>query len=170
MAGQRRPDGTLNLAKLDQRTIRALRRQGDVWRRLLTGQQAPDQLLDGHAYVGAATSLITNARRIAFRYLWKWSWAVLIAIGAAATAIWAALTFTPAGAGRVIAVLLSGAGFLGVSWAGARATLGSALRQAENALWEVEVVAAIGKAATIMPEEHGPHRQAGAEPPAVQPL
>ena len=63
--------------RCDQAVIRALRQQGCVWRRLLTGQQAADQLLDGRAYVGAAASLLANGRRLAFHYAWKWSWAIL---------------------------------------------------------------------------------------------
>jgi hypothetical protein len=152
VTGRRRPDGSIDPAKVDEIAIRALRRQGDMWRRLLAGQQAADQLLDGRAYVGAAASLLANGRRIAFRYLWKWLWAILLAAGVAAAATWAAVTYAPAGTDRVTAVLVSAAGFLGVSWAGVRATLGRALRQAESAMWEAEVVAAIGTAATITPK------------------
>jgi hypothetical protein len=161
VAGRCRPDGTIDPAKVDQRAIRALRRQGELWRRLLTGEQAAGQLLDGRAYVGAAASLLANSRRIAFRFLWKWSWAILLAAGAAAAVVWAAVTYAPAGTDRVTAVLVAAAGFLGVSWAGVRATLGTALRQAETAIWEAEVVAAIGKAATITPGK----RKDSPEPP-----
>ena len=54
-----------------------------------------------------------------------------------------------------MAVLVSAAGFLGLSWAGVRATLGRAVRQAEHAMWDAEVVAAIGKAATVIPDHDG---------------
>jgi hypothetical protein len=153
VAERRRPDGTVDPAKVNQSTIRALHRQGDMWRRLLTGEQAADQLLDGRAYVGVAASLLANARRIAFRYLWKWLWAILLAVAAVGASVWAALTYAPAGTARVAAVLVSAAGFLGVSWAGIRATLGRALRRAESAIWQAEVVAAIGRAATITPKD-----------------
>lgn len=49
-------------------------------------------------------------------------------------------------------VVVSAAGFFGISWLSVRATLGRALRQAENALWEAEVAAAITKAAAITPK------------------
>jgi hypothetical protein len=153
VAGRRHADGLIDPAKVDKRAIRALRRQGELWRRLLTGEQAAGELLDGRAYVGAAASLLANSRRIAFHYLWKWSWAILLAAGATTAAVWAAVSYAPAGTDRVAAVLVAAAGFLGVSWAGVRATLGTALQQAESALWEAEVVAAIGKAATIIPEK-----------------
>jgi len=61
-----------------------------------------------------------------------------------------------------VAVLESAAGFLGLSWAGVRATLGRAVRQAEHAMWDAEVVAAIGKAATIIPD-HDESGSAAAE-------
>jgi hypothetical protein len=141
-------------AVCDRAVVRALRQQGCLWRRLLTGQQAADQLLDGRAYVGAAASLLANGRRLAFHYIWKWSWAILAAAAAVAATAWAALTYAPSGTDRVVAVLLSAAGFASLSWAGVRATLGRAVRQAEHAMWDAEVVAAIGKAATIIPD-HG---------------
>lgn len=152
VSGARRPDDTIDPAKVDDVAIRALHRQGEMWRRLLTGEQAAEQLLDARAYVGAAASLLANARRIALHYLWKWSWAVLSALTLFAAAIWAAVTYAPAGTTRLTAVLFSAAGFLGVSWAGVRATLGRALRQAESALWKAEVLSAIGRAATIFPK------------------
>jgi hypothetical protein len=48
------PVGRIAPAMIDTVVIRALRQQGCVWRRLLTGQQPADQLLDRRAYVGAA--------------------------------------------------------------------------------------------------------------------
>jgi hypothetical protein len=147
--------GRIDPAHIDQGVIRALRQQGSVWRRLLTGQQAADQLLDGRAYAGAAADLLANGRRLAFRYMWKWSWAILSALAAVVAVIWAALTYAPAGTDRFIAVLASAAGFVGLSWAGVQATLGRAVRQAEHAMWEAEVVTAIGKAATISPQKQG---------------
>ena len=58
-----RSDGTVDPAKVDEFAMRALRRQGDMWRRLLTGEQVADQLLDTKAYVRAGSSLLANARR-----------------------------------------------------------------------------------------------------------
>src|SRR5256885_16964555 len=85
----------------------------------------------------------------------KWWWASVSAMTAVGIAIWAALTYAPAGTDRFIAVLASAAGFLGLSWAGARATLGHVVRQAEHAMWEAEVVTAIGRAATVSPGKQG---------------
>jgi hypothetical protein len=153
VSARRRHDGAVNPAEVDEIAIRALHRQGHVWRRLLTGEQAADQLLDRRAYVGAAASLLANGRSLAFRFLWKWLWAILLVAAGAGASVWFAAIYAPAGTGRVAAILVSAAGFLGVSWAGIRATLGRAMRQAESAMWEAEVVAAIGRAATIVPKD-----------------
>jgi hypothetical protein len=148
----RSPQGAIDPAEVDVAVIQALRQQGDIWRRLLTGEQQPDQLLDRQAYIGAATELLAAAWRIGLHYLWKWSWSILLAAGAAGAAMWAALTYAPSGTSRVTTVVVSAAGFFGISWLGVRATLGRALRQAENALWEAEVTTAIAKAAAITPK------------------
>lgn len=150
--------------KVDGLTIRALRRQGKMWRRLLTGEQLGEHLLDSRAYIGAAASLLAKSRKLTFHYAWKWLWAIVLALGAIVAAVWASVTYAPAGSARVAAVIASAAGFLGVSWTGVRATLGRALRQAEAAMWDAEVVAAIGKAATILPKS----KLDRPEPPKVE--
>jgi hypothetical protein len=148
----RTPKGPIDPAALSKAEIRALKRQGDIWRRMLTGEQRPDQLLDSQAYIGAAVKLLGAAWRIGWHYLWKWSWAIVLAAGAVSAAVWAPLAYAPAGTSRVAAVAVSAAGFLGISWLGVRATLGRALRQAEGALWEAEVTAAIAKVAATTPK------------------
>jgi len=148
----RLPQGTINPAEVDAAVIRALHQQGSIWRRLLTGEQRPDQLLDRQAYIGAASRLLGTAWRIGIHYLWKWSWSILLVAGTVAVAVWAALAYAPGGTSRVAAVVVSAAGFLGISWLSVRATLGRALRQAESALWEAEVAAAIARAAATTPK------------------
>lgn len=69
VAARRRPDGKIDPAKVDKHVTRTLRKQGELWRQLLTGERMADQLLDGRAYVGAAASLLANSRRIAFHYI-----------------------------------------------------------------------------------------------------
>lgn len=147
----RSPHGAISPARIDITVIRALQQQGDVWRRLLTGEQRPEQLLDRQAYIGAATKLLASAWHIGLHYLWKWSWSIFLAAGAVGAAVWAVLTYAPGGTNRIATVVLSVAGFFGISWLGVRATLGRALRQAESALWDAEVAAAIAKAAAITP-------------------
>jgi hypothetical protein len=142
---------SIDPAHIDAAVIRALHQQGAIWRRLLTGEQRPDQLLDRQAYLGAAARLLGAAWSLGLHYLWKWAWVVLLVAGVAGAAVWAALAYAPSGTSRAATLVVSAAGFLGISWLSVRATLGRALRQAENALWEAEVSAAIAKAATLTP-------------------
>ena len=171
----RTADGAIRSAALTDATIQALRQQGETWRRLLTGEQRPDQLLDSQAYIGAAISLLGAAWRVGRHYLWRWSWAILLMAGLVAAAIWAPLAYAPTGTSRVAAVVVPAAGFLGISWLGIRATLGRALRQAEGALWEAEVTAAIAKAAATTPKNRKPtvlsatRREPHTAPSAPQP-
>jgi hypothetical protein len=130
--------------------VRAVRLQGHVWRRLLAGEKDPSQLLQSDDYVKAGEFLLKHGRQIVLHYLRRyWLVPVLIFV-AVVSAAWAAISFAPAGAARVTAVVFSAAAALGL-WRGLAATLGKALDKAESALWDSEVRAATGRAATITP-------------------
>ncbi|OIQ94688.1 hypothetical protein GALL_233460 [mine drainage metagenome] len=149
--GANSTNGRIESRHFDAYLIRRLQRQGDMWRRLLTGEKAAETLPDAKAYRDAATEMLRNTRRMFFRFLWKWSLIALIAVAAAAGAIMLSVTHAPAGTDRLTSVVISVAGFLGVSWTGIAATFGRVMRKAEQSLWEAEVEAAIGRAATVQP-------------------
>lgn len=149
--GSQRSKDAAAADSFDEAVLRALRRQGEMWRRLLSGEKDPMQLLGPADYVTAGERLIQRGRQIARRFLWKWSPVIAMFIAASGGAIWAALTYAPAGTARLAAVLVSGTAALGLSWKGVGATLGKALNQAEAALWASEVDVATGQAATILP-------------------
>lgn len=117
----------------------------------MAGEVAGKTLLRSDDYVAAGERLLRSGRKIAGRFIIRW-WPGLLAIAVVtAAALWAAVTYAPAGSTRVAAVLVSAAGALGVSWKTVSATLGKALNQAEASLWDSEVIVAIGQAATIHP-------------------
>jgi hypothetical protein len=138
-------------AAFNESVLRVLRAQGEMWRRLLAGEKDPNSLLGPHDYVAAAHGLLRRARAIAWRFLCAWWFAVLLVLLVAAAGIWAAVTYAPTGTDRVVAVLVSVAGALGVSWKGVGASLGQTLRRVEAALWAAEVDEALGRAATVLP-------------------
>jgi hypothetical protein len=146
-----KPDGSPDATRFDPSTLRALRRQGELWRRLLAGEKDPIQLLGPPDYVEAGSRLLRRGRQITARFLWRWLPGIVLLIAGAAAAVWAAVTYAPAGTDRLVAVLASLLGTLGVSWKGIGATLGTALKQAESALWSAEVEAAVGQAASVLP-------------------
>jgi hypothetical protein len=148
---QQAKDGSFGPASFDEAVLRALHRQGEMWRRLLTGEKDPMLLLSSEDYVAAGERLLQRGRQIARRFLWKWWPVIAVFLAASGAAIWAALTFAPAGSARLAAVLVSAVATVGISWKGLGATLGKALNQAQAALWASEVNVATGQAATILP-------------------
>jgi hypothetical protein len=148
---QRRGDGSIGPASVDEHAVRYLRSQGELWRRLLSGEQDPMQLLGPHDYVDAGERLLQRGLELTARYLRRWWLIISSFIIATGAAICAALIYAPAGTDRVTAVIISVAAALGLSWKGTGATLGKALSQTEAALWASEVDVAVEKAATILP-------------------
>lgn len=151
VAGLKRQGDSLQPSALTASHIRRLRAQGEMWRRLVAGEVVPKSLLGSDDYVAAGERLLGRSRQIAARFLRRWWFPAAVLLGSTGAAVWAAVTYAPAGSTRVAAVLVSLAGALGVSWKTVSATLGRALSQAESALWDSEVVTAIGEAATVHP-------------------
>jgi hypothetical protein len=139
------------IESFDGQLLRDLHSQGELWRRLLTGDKDPMQLLGAQEYVAAAEGLLQSGRQIARHFLWRWWPVIAVFAGGTAAAIWAAVTYAPAGSGRLTAVLISAAAAAGLSWKGLGATLGKALDKTQSALWDSEVNAAINRAAIIGP-------------------
>jgi len=52
---------------------------------------------------------------------------------------------------RVVAVVVAGAGAVGVTWKGAASSLGRVLAQAQRPLWESELDAVVAGAVTLLP-------------------
>lgn len=133
---------------LDVLVTRRLREQGELWRRLLSGDKAPEALLKSKDYIRAAARLLRRMRGIGMRFLWHWGWLVLILVVGIP---YLALRIVPGGSSRTITLLVSAATSLGLTWRGIAATLGKILTRAESYLWDTEVTAAIGEAATVRP-------------------
>jgi hypothetical protein len=150
-SAQKDADGRLDPNAFGEPVLRALHCQGEMWRRLLTGEKDPVQLLGSTDYVAAGEQLLQRGRQIARHFLWHWWPVITVFIALTAAAIWAAVTYAPAGSSRVAAVLVSATAAIGLSWKGVGATLGKALDKAETALWDSEVDAATARAATLLP-------------------
>jgi len=144
-------NGQIDSTKIDDRVVRALHRQGEMWRRLLAGEKDPTTLLRPDDYVEAAERLVVGIRKIAGHFLWSWIYPIIVFAALVGISVWVAVAFAPAGSARVAAVLVSAAGALGLSWKGVEGTLGKAVSQAESVLWNAEVSTGVVKAATILP-------------------
>lgn len=157
---QQDADGGLHPDAFGEPVMRALHCQGEMWRRLLTGEKDPVQLLGSDDYVAAGEQLLQRGRQIARHFLLHWWPVITVFTALTAAAIWTAVTYAPAGSSRVAAVLVSATAAIGLSWKGIGATLGKALDKAETALWDSEVDAATARAATLTPPRQPKGRQA----------
>jgi hypothetical protein len=139
-------------AAADRESVtRALHRQGQLWRAVISGEKDGVDLLSTDDYLFAADRLLGHIRRLTLGLLRRF-W---IATAAVAAILAAALVtvFTVRAAFPVLAAVLTAAGAIGLSWKGAASGLGRVLAQAQRPLWESELDVAVANAVTMMPWE-----------------
>jgi hypothetical protein len=130
---------------------RALHRQGQLWRAVLSGEKAGVDLLSGDDYVGAADRLLGRLRRLLLEFL-RTFWITTTALAVLGVAIVATLVFVHS-ASRVAAVVLTAGGAIGLTWKSAASGLGRVLGHVQRPLWESELDTAVAKAITRLPRE-----------------
>ncbi len=133
-----------------------LRRQGEVWYGLLTGQMDPLRLLRLEDYDAAATSLLRSVGALAWEFVTAtWIGRVLglvaIVIGLALLAI--AVTGQGAALAGVAVLWL---GELGITAGSVAAAVRQTLRQARLPLWDAALARGIGSAARHTPRSLRP--------------
>jgi hypothetical protein len=138
----------------DERAARALHRQGQVWRSLLSGEKNGQDFLKATDFVQAAVQLVRRFRALLGGFLEQSGTSLLIAlvvvviVGAVVaagvalfdkgTAVWAGL-----------ATLLAG---LAGTWQSVSKALGQAIAKAQQPLWDSELDESIALAATYLPK------------------
>jgi hypothetical protein len=130
---------------------RALHRQGQLWRAILSGEKDGLDLLSTDDYLSAADQLLGHIRQLTLGLLRRF-W---IATATVAAILAAALVtvFTVRAAIPVLAAVVTAAGTIGLGWRGAASGLGRVLAQAQRPLWENELDVAVARAVTAMPRE-----------------
>lgn len=133
----------------------SIRRQGQVWYGLLTGEIDPLQLLEPRDYVAATESLLAYIGRLAWSFLVSnWIGRVLGLVALAVTIFLVAVSIMgrfPAVVGA--AVLLLGA--LGVTGGSIASSVGRVLRQAQGPLWDAELANGVAAEALHLPDQLG---------------
>lgn len=133
---------------------RALHRQGQLWRAMLSGERDCLSFLSADDYLWAADRLIGDIRQLTVRFVrrfWLITTALVVLIAAAIATV-----LVSHATGAVITAIVTVAGAIGITWKSAASGLGRVLQQAQRPLWERELQAAIAIAATQMPRERGP--------------
>jgi hypothetical protein len=139
---------------------RALHRQGQLWRAILSGEKDGVDLLTADDYVWAADQLLGHLRRLTLGFLrrfWITTTAVAVLLVAAMVTVLAVRAVS-----TTVAAILTAAGAVGLTWRGAASGLGRVLAQAQRPLWDSELDVAVANAVTRMPRE----RRAADRPPA----
>jgi hypothetical protein len=154
---------------------RALDRQVQIWRSLLTGEKQAKDMLDTSGYAQAVSFAVRDNRQLVFRYVWSFLPFVTLALAVLAAGIWGLATYEQTS--KVIASSVAVAGGLGLSWKGAASTLGRLAGEIEGAIWEGSVDLVVADAITQPPASSvslsaaaGVSTAAGGTPGAVGPL
>lgn len=137
----------------DRYVRRALSLQGERWRRLLSGEILPEDLLAAEDYRQAASDYLGRIARLTRSFVRRFWPAIVLVLGSTGAIIWAILNYAPTGTASVAAIIATAAGSLGVSWKAVGSTLGKVAAKAEQPLWNAEVLEAIVTATFIPPVE-----------------
>ena len=130
---------------------RALHRQGQLWRAVLSGERDGLDLLSTDDYLWAADQLLGHLRRLTVRFLRRF-WLTTTAVAAILVAALVVVVVVRA-APATIAAVLAAAGAIGITWKGAASGLGRVLAQAQRPLWDSELDVAVANAVTWLPRE-----------------
>lgn len=140
--------------RLDKETVdlaaepvqHALRRQGDVWRSVLSGQKLGTDMLSADDYLRASKALFRNVVRSR-----PWLWIVLL-VAAALVGLGVYFVVTAASALKAVSgVVLSVLGALGISTASLKRAFGQLETELGGAVWGAELDNAIADAITFAP-------------------
>jgi hypothetical protein len=146
-------EGALDWPKQGAGVRAALRRQGELWRALLSGEKQGRDMLRTTDYLQAARGLIGQTMVMARRFLGRLAIPLALAILSLGGGI--ALLVTTGAGGKVVGALLTAAGAIGITSAGIRARLSQVAMQLEARLWGAELDLAIAGAVLIGPDGWG---------------
>jgi hypothetical protein len=128
----------------------ALRRQGDVWRALLSGEKEGTDMLDAWHYVRAANGLVVEM----VSTLWRFVRPLALPLGFLLLLLagGVALLVTQEPVAKIVGAIATVVGAVGITGAGIRARLGQVTAQLQTFLWGAELDFAVADAILIGPE------------------
>lgn len=139
-------DWAMAQAQPSDSTIATLKRQGELWRSLLSGEKRGTEMLEIRNYLEAAGQVATRMSSIFWKTIWRFRWlsAIVLALVIAAIVLLAlgGSSKIVAGAGTLLAAL-------GLSWKGVGGALGQLAGKLEQPLWGAVLDAAIADAITL---------------------
>jgi hypothetical protein len=134
-----------------------LKKQGELWRSLLSGERAPKDLLQVDDYIKATEAMANRVSELSWQFLRSPLGAALALVSVAAVLALAFLLFF-GGQSQITSALVAALGSVGITVSAVGASVQKAMSQAEKPLWDAEVGAAVVNAALITPEPAGSAR------------
>jgi hypothetical protein len=128
-----------------------LKKQGELWRSLLSGERAPKDLLQVDDYIKATEAMANRVTELSWQFLRSRLGAALALLSLAAILALIFLLFF-GGQSQITSALVAALGSVGITVGAVGAAVQKAMSQAEKPLWDAEVGAAVVNAALITPE------------------
>jgi hypothetical protein len=145
---------TATQQQLPDSTVATLRRQGDLWRSLLSDEKRGTEMLEIGNYVDAAAQVASRMSSVFWRALWHFkavSFVVLCLLAATVVLLLSGSSSDiVAGSGTLLAAL-------GLSWKGVGGALGQLAGKLEQPLWGAVLDTAIADAITLQPANAADH-------------
>jgi hypothetical protein len=139
-------------------TLLALRRAGELWRALLSGEKRADQVLRTDDYLDAARGLATQTRKLAWSVVKRfWGLTLLVAV---LFVLGVVLLVVVDSSASIVAGAASLAASAGLTWKGLGGAAGKLVGHVEQPLWGAQLDAEIADAITLLP----------AAPPSREPV
>jgi hypothetical protein len=140
--------------ELETGTLPLLRRQGELWRALLSGEKLGADMLEIANYLDAADRLAKRLRALALRVITRFPIVSVLVVALFGVGVWLILDkHTSASIAAGLGGILTS---LGLSWKGIGGSLVKLSSALERPLWGAEVDAAITDAITLL---HGNERE-----------
>ncbi len=127
-----------------------LRRQGERWRALLSGEKQATDVLEFDNYLTAGEGLMKHVAALGRKFLLKAWVGVVIVVALLAGAV-AFVVTNPDSTAHVVAGLGGLLAAVGLGWKGVGGSLGKALGQLEQPLWGAELDVAVTEAIGLVP-------------------
>ena len=128
----------------------ALRRQGSVWRDLLSGERDPESLLTAEAYIGATDIAVRRVGSLARQVLVRLWYAIVPLLAMVGGLVYLSLAYA-AGTAKFWGVFATVAGGSGVLVQGVRQGVANVAQRSEIPLWQAERDDALQVGATRLP-------------------
>jgi hypothetical protein len=142
--------------------LRMLRRQGERWRALLSGERQASDLLELQDYVLAGSDMLRRLGSLTWRFLGRF--AALLAVAAALFVGGIILILTQSNSAHIAAGIGGVLASFGLTWKSAGSSLGKAAGRLERPLWDASLDDQIATALTLLP---GSKRVKNYTPPPV---